>query len=457
MQNSGPLVVLGIAILVLTAIVIVVPYMRGKSDILTAWNIVLLGGAMFMGVGPLAVAYGDFHWPELQWFQPTRSEVRKYVIGAIVFYVTLFFSYFILSWPKKISARFLNTWPPISLPLLFCSLVLFGVIAVVASFAGGVAFIGPLFFNISHKALLFAVVFSFCHWYQNKRQLAMLFLFLAVFVLSALDSMVVFHGRRLLLSVVAAPLICMYWLHWRYLSPSKNIIRLGIATALAFSAAVIYSAFRHFDMPKDSVGGRTFATTVQALENVQLEKAFASATNNLLSFFGQYCVHYSLLTIHLVDNGQIEVQPLNTLAFLATYPVPRRFWPNKPQALGVRIVGEILRLPYRTNWGLGIVANCYQEGGLLVEVLYAFLIVMGVRLLDDALVRQPTNIFLLGILCASAPHFAALIRGDPTTMAAEILEAFAFAWGLGLGLRMFFGTDNTRRTHAVTTAVRPLG
>ncbi len=68
MQNSGPLVVLGIAILVLTAIVIIVPYMRGKSDILTAWNIVLLGGAVFMGVGSLAVAYGDFHWPELQWF-----------------------------------------------------------------------------------------------------------------------------------------------------------------------------------------------------------------------------------------------------------------------------------------------------------------------------------------------------------------------------------------------------
>lgn len=83
--------------------------------------------------------------------------------------------------------------------------------------------------------------------------------------------------------------------------------------------------------------------------------------------------------------------------------------------------------------------------------------VVGIRLLDDALVRQPTNAFLLGILCASAPHLVALIRGDPTSLAAEIIESFVFAWGIGLALRMIFGTATVQRPPSVATAHRQYG
>src|SRR3990172_3417714 len=200
MQNSGPLVYLGIAIITLTAFTILVPFLRRRSDMFTAWNIVLLGGAMFMGVGSLAVAYGDFHWPELQWFQPTRSDVRQFIVGSVAFYATMFFAYFVSSWPKRICAQFLNNWPPLTLPVLGFSLIFFGIIAVASPLARQVVFLGSLLLNISHKALVFAVVFSFCHWYQNKRQLPLLLLFLGVLVLAALDSMVMFRGRRLLLS-----------------------------------------------------------------------------------------------------------------------------------------------------------------------------------------------------------------------------------------------------------------
>jgi hypothetical protein len=33
-----------------------------------------------------------------------------------------------------------------------------------------------------------------------------------------------------------------------------------------------------------------------------------------------------------------------------------------------------------------------------------------------------------------------MIRGDPAVMTAEIIEAFVFAWGLGLLARFLFGT-----------------
>jgi hypothetical protein len=185
-----------------------------------------------------------------------------------------------------------------------------------------------------------------------------------------------------------------------------------MVTGLAFCAAVAYTSFRHFDKGRQGDVDRSFAMTWQAIKNAEMGESFRSVSHNMMFYIAQYCGQYSLLTIHLVDGGQIEVQPLNTLAFLASYPIPRAVWPNKPQSLGIRIVSEILRLPYSTNWGLGIVANSYQEGGLVVTVLYAFLLVVGVRLLDDALVRQPNNVFLLGILCAAAPHYLALVRGS---------------------------------------------
>jgi hypothetical protein len=439
MLNSGPLVILGIVVIVATAAAILVPYLRGKSDAVTAWNIVLLGGALFVGVGCLSVAYGDFHWPELQWFQPTKSDVQQYILGTIVFYLTMFVTYFIFSWPKRLSANFLNKWPPPTLAVLIFSLIIFGIIALATPFTRNVVFVGSLLINISHKALVFGVVFSFCHWYQNKRQLPFFFLFLGVFVIAALNAMVVFGGRRLLLSVAVAPLICMYWLHWRYSSPKKNLVRLGLATFLALAVTAFYSTFRHFDSKGDTQ--RTVSTTVQAMKGASAEKALKAVTNNAFFYFSQYCAHYSLLTIHLIDNEQVQVEPLHSVIYWVTYPVPRAIFPNKPEPLSLRLVSDVLRMPYRTNWGLGIVGTGYHEGGLAVIMLYALLIVLGCRLIDDALVRQPNNPFLLGILCTASPHLAALIRGEFSTLSTDIVESFVFAWGLGLLARFFYGTS----------------
>jgi hypothetical protein len=440
MQNSEPLVYLGIAILVVSALNILVPYLRGRSDVITAWNILWLGGALFTGVGSLAVTYGNFHWPELQWFQPTASDVNRYIVGSIVFYGTLLICYYTFKWPRRLTSHFFRKWPALSTPTTLTFLCVFGLVAISASVTQGVFFIGPLLFNVAHKAIIFATVFSFCYWYQDRRQLLKLALFLFVFLFAAFDAILLFHGRRLLMSAAAAPLICFYWLHCRYWPPRKNLFFIALAAFLMVAVAAFYSTFRHFRGDYGGEEQRTIATVIKNMQKASADNAVSAVTSDAFNYFSQYCTHYSLLTIQLLDSGQIEVQPLNTLAFLAAYPIPRAIFPEKPSALGLRMVRDVLRLPYGTNWGLGIVAYGYCEGGLWVIVLYAVLIVLGVRLLDDALVAQPNNPFLLGILSATAPHFAALIRGDPTNMSAEIVEAYVFAWAIGLLTRFFVST-----------------
>jgi len=442
MQNSEPLVPLGIAIIALTFGLIVIPYLRGKCDVLTAWNLFLLGGVMFTGVGCLEVAYGVFHWPELQWFQPSKQDVSKFMLGTVCFYATLLFSYYKLKWPRRVAAVFFNKWPPQSTGSLYFFLGLFLCLMLMAFLFKNVPIANALFGNVSHKAAVFATVFSFSFWYRNKVNVAALGLFLGIFGYALLFAMVTFVGRRLLLSVAITPLICMYWLKWRYRSAKFNLVWLGFAAFLALGVAAFYSTIRHTNV-MSSTHERSFSSIVQDIKGTSLDKAIAQVSIDWMHYVAQYTTHYSLLTIHLIDGGQAEVEPLNTLAFLATYPVPRMLFPGKPAAYGARIVTDVLRLPYATNWGLGIVGHGYQEGGIPVIMLYAVLIVIMIRVLDDALVRQPSNVYLLGILCTASPHFVSLMRGDTCNMTAEICESFFFAWGLSLLGRFLIGTAPT--------------
>lgn len=440
MLNSEPLVPLGLAVIALTACLIGNPYLRGKSDALTSWNLVLLGGAIFVGVGCLEVAYGVFHWTEFQWFQPTKRDIHKFMLGTLVFYATLLFTYYVLKWPRKLVARFFNKWPQQSTNWEFFVLALCLGLTVLSLLFKGVPILGAPFGNVSHKADLFASVISFSYWYRNKVNLAALLLFLGIFGYALLFCMVAFIVRRLLLSMGIVPLVSMYWLQWRYRSPKSNLVRLGIAALIAFSITAFYSTIRHASLGPGAPE-RSFSSIVREIEGSSLKKSIAAVTQDWMHYLSPYAVHYSLLTIHLVDDGQVKVEPLNPLAFVATYPIPRIIFPTKPSLLGIRIVTDVLRLPYPTNWGLGIVGHGYHEGGIPVIILYAVLLVIMARLLDDAMARQPSNVYLIAVLCVTAPHFVTLIRGDPANMTAEILEGFFFAWGLALMGRFFVGTS----------------
>jgi hypothetical protein len=458
MQNCEILLPLGWTIIVISLIAIFVPVMRRRSDAATFWNIFLLGGIVFIGIGCLEVIYGSFDWPQLQWFQPTRRDVQIFVTGTVLFYLTIFSTYYLLSAPiQAFGSRFLNKWPPNSLMLTLFMVSSALAVSVASLLFVNVFYLGSLLANISQKIVVFAVVFSFCHWFQHKRQLPMLGLFLGVFLYCCLFSMVTYIGRRMLMSIVAAPLFCMYWMKWRYLSPKYILSGMAVAGALVFVATGFYSTFRHANEIHGAQGKRSFANVVKAMLNTSLEDEAVYLKKSSLHFFSQYTVHYSLLTIHLVESHEIEVEPLNTLRFLMTYPIPRALWPEKPASLGVRIVNDVLRLNVATNWGLGICGHGWHEGGYAVIVLYGFLMVVVIRILDDALLRHPNNPFLLATLSAGAPHILAWTRGDTFSMSAEILEAFAFVWLAGIVCRFIFGTESPGRAAALRPTLEPLG
>lgn len=409
---------------------------------MTAWNFLLVGLAMYTGIGCLEVKYGTWIWKNLQWFQPTRDEVYWYITYSAVFITTLLVVHRVFPIGKGIASRLLRTWPRLNVGTYLFVIGLCGAITVLSFFTSHITFIGPAMIKLSHKAAVFACVFSFILWYKNRTNVAWLALFIGVFAIAALYAMLVSSGRRLLLSVFIGPFLYMYWLQVRYWKPQYSLAVLGVAAAAILVVSIGYSSFRWFSKGNQK-SERTTATIIEQIRQLaQREDLFASFFADKLHYFSQYNVHYSLLAKRLVDTGALEPIPLNTLRFIASYPIPRRIWANKPETVSIvilRHVGEWRN----TTWPVGPPGHGAYEGGIPALILYAFLIATAMRFVDEPLRSQPDNPFLISVLAAASFHILALPRGDFGSMSTNIIECYVFVFILNIGCRFLFGTDRT--------------
>jgi hypothetical protein len=440
MQNSDLLVWYGIVVSIVAGALILVPYLKGKSDLVTGWNVLLLGLVLFVGIGCLEVKYGSWTWPMLQWFQPTQGEVQYYVLMSALFITALVIFYYYNPINNAITSNRLRKWPPLHASVVLFVLA-FCVTLIILSFpTRGVVFVGSVTLNLSHKAAVFASVFSFYLWYRERVNLAWLFLFIGVFLAAMVFAMLVASGRRLLLSVFLGPVLCVYWMNARYWKPRNALALLACAAALIFTISVLYASFRWYHKGRAGQERNVQTLIAQVKGLTEKEGLFDAVIGNKLHYFSQWNAHYSLLTKRFVDNGQLKPKPLNTLAFLASYPIPRRLWPGKPVTVGIKLPHEVVGVT-TTNWGVGVPGHAAYEGGALAILLYAFLTAIGIHLLDDPLRAQPSNPFLIAMHAAALPHVVTFPRGDFGIMTIETIECFIFAVILAVACRMVFGTE----------------
>jgi hypothetical protein len=438
MDNSDPLVWYGVLVIVIMGLFVVVPYLRGKSDLLTAWNVLLASIAMNTGVGCIEVRHGDWLWDRLQWFQPTAQEVQWCMVANTVFIITLIFFHYYNPVSRYVVSRSLNRWPPLN-GLTYAYVLLVSAIVIGASLVmGHIAFISQVVSQLSHKAAVFAVVFSFMLWYRNRLNVIWLGFFTAVFLGASFFSIVVYVGRRLLLSMILGPILCVYWTSIRYWKARYCLAAIAGVAFVVLTASIAYNSFRFFQH-----GGKQERTAGNVLEHVKdLGQTDWSAHffSNKLHYFSQSCVQFSLLAERFVGDGRMPPKPLNTLAFLIAIPIPHEWWDGKPETVGITMVRDVVG-DISTNWGIGVAGHGAYEGGVPALILYAFLLAFGIRFLDDPILAQPTNPFLIANFAAAAPHVLAFARGDFGIMSFEIMKCFAFTILLGWGGRFLFGTE----------------
>src|SRR5262245_17854479 len=101
MAHSELLVTFGVVLIFILGGFILIPYLRGKSDLLTGWNAMLLGLINFTALGSIEVNYvSKFPWEHLNWFQPKIEEVHWYILATSAFIVALMIAYYYNSWAK---------------------------------------------------------------------------------------------------------------------------------------------------------------------------------------------------------------------------------------------------------------------------------------------------------------------------------------------------------------------
>lgn len=440
MKNCEPLAWYGAMVLLLVGALIAVPYLRRKGDLVSAWNLLLIGIAIFLGLGCFEAVYSPIRFHGQQWFEPTRKEVNWFMLANTIFLIALLTAHYLDPLPRKLSESLMSKWPPITTRTIFYVLIACAPLIFASYFARGITFLGPFFVNVSHKAVVFITVFSFALWYRNRLNPLWLCLFIGSFIAACLFAALAAGGRRLILTVCLGPTIYLYMATVRHWRPSRGAVAMAGLGCLLLIVAMIYSTVRHYDRGRWSKSeGRSAAGLIEGVKDVNKLEWYDRFASDQLFFFSQQVVHYSLLTNRFISMGTMEVRPFNTFKFLAVYPIPRRIYPGKPQQLGAHIVHDIVGA--RTTWGCGVAGHAAFEGGLLLAAMFGYMGAFGTKLFDTALQRQPDNPFLIAMLASASMHLIAWPRGDIGTMTVESMEAYFFALALGIGGRFLFGTE----------------
>jgi hypothetical protein len=427
-STANMLAFTGWGVIILTMLMILIPFLRGRGDLVTAWNFALVGVACFIGVACLEAInppkliferYVSFNFPD--------SDYKAIVLRSLFFMLCLMFFHYVLPLGKNFASRRFRNSPPWSASLFGAVLMVCGIIVAIAVVTRivTIGFVSELFLNLGHKGAVFAVALAFYAWYRNRTNLALLLLFAAIFSGAVLYVMTASHGRRLLLCVVFAPIAVMYWTNWRYKSRPHVLFMGAIALSMVVLVGLWYQTFRFYN--RDLKTERTFANTMQAAVRVDLD-GMREQLYLWKQYIAQHTFQYCMMTKRLVETGELEVHPLNTLQFVLSYPIPRRYWQDKPQALGVLIVRDVLKLPQKTNWGCGVAGQAYYEGDWFAIVVYAGLLAVLVRVVDEPLKREPNNPFFIAMAANASLFIITWVRGDLGVHTNEVLECFLFVW-----------------------------
>jgi hypothetical protein len=446
MNNCGPLFWYGLFLLILTGSLIVIPNLLKNTSLVSGWNMMLVGIASFSGFGCLEAADSEIiRYPGVDWFQPTVDEVTWFMMSSTVFLAALIFTYYYNPF-QRVTSRTLTKWPPQSTALSVwvigaCLLVVF-----LVPLTMGSIFVGKIIMNLSHKAIIFATVFTFLLWMKQKLNPLWIAIFIVTFLAALMLAMMAGATRRLFLSVVLGPVVVVYMTYVRNWRPSRALIAIGLIAVTLLSINFIYNSFRRVGMRASSGKERNLSTLINEARN--LDSAWLERLReDTYRMMAQSNVQYALLTQRHVDNGSLDAKPLNTLWFILTYPIPRKIWPDKPQSIGLTLPRDIIGAR-NVSWGVNVVGHSAYEGGLWAAALYGFLAAVGLRFLDDPFLSQPTNPFLISVFSAAAPHIVGWPRGDIFVMTVEAAECFLFVVMLSIGARAMFGTDKSTQTTA---------
>ena len=404
---------------------IVVTYLRGRSDLFSAWNFFLLGSANFVGFasvqsGQTTQPYGSHEdWAYL-----------TFIMGATTFFAVLFLTYYGLGRPRDYKVTKTSDVSDVALAGLW---VVFALLTVLPFLPYSERITGVTGSTIGLNATIYAICFGTIAVLRRPLNATFWFMLAATTAVAIIVSLLG-RGRQPLLNVLLVFPITFYWMRLRYRSPARSFLPLVVGGAVAFVAVSAYGTIRW----RASNEPMTVAFAIESLKLLPSELFGARGTSSPL---GGDAVEVSLLAIQQFSSWE-AVKPFYSIYYVLSNPIPRSYWPGKPESLGTmlpRDLGVWTRTGY-VNWGPGIVGHGYHEGGLVMLIFYGFLFGVLLRYFDNKLLAQPQNPIFLAMLCSMAATFLAMPRGDFGIYGMQFFASAFIGW-VTLRISSFFLGD----------------
>ncbi len=273
-------------------------------------------------------------------------------------------------------------------------------------------------------------------WAKKWNNPIMLGTFLALLAVAVFFTMYQNFGRRDTANVMVAAVFGAYQGYLRHVSLRRAIIPLALVGSLGLLTLGAYSSAR--------VEGAAQLSAAQTIRNLVTANPF----KGLQGMIWQDASAYSMYLIE----ARPEINPYDTLHSLyygASMPIPRQFWSDKPQALGLTVVPEI-GIRFKSggfNIGPGMIGHIANDNPYIALWLYPIIFATFLRIADDVIKRCPNNPFVVMPLGSCLAEVLAFSRGELGLFVfravATIVSAYLVLWILE---RVYAGATGKRLT-----------
>lgn len=290
---------------------------------------------------------------------------------------------------------------------------------------------GVLTFQLASGMYVAAVAFAAWAWFQNPRRLLVgAWMLLAITGVTA-AFLSLEWSRRGIISVFIGVVWVGYYVTWRYLTRRRLLKWMMSLLLIGLIPVLLQSALRGAaqggggsQRSSSAVGG--LAGYVDALSRMSPGDLFAPVMEMAAA---QFAGSNSLWLIEECPRLQPH-WPLHQLIYLTVQPVPRVLWENKPTGLGreMVIVGGVQRVGDEHNLGPGIIGHCWVDLWWLSVPLYATILGLVMRYLDERAAFCATVPWIVIPLGAGTAHIFGISRGETGLFAFNAIAAIAGAW-----------------------------
>ena len=227
-------------------------------------------------------------------------------------------------------------------------------------------------------------------------------------------------SRRGLVGAVLATIWAGYFARWRLGYRPVLVLRTVVIGVLGLALVLLQSATRGEKGKGGSLG--EYLTAFATVERRDITDAALGMVS------GQFAAANSMWLIESVPDS-FERWPLHSLRYFVTQPIPRIIWAGKPWSLGNEMVlnaGISGVKKDEFSLGAGIVGHLVVDVTLISIPLYAIIIGLSLRYMDERVRLHPSNPFIVIPIGAAAAQVLGMPRGE--------LGLFAFnavAWVTG--------------------------